>query len=216
MNIKNVDFPIDQYYQDIFDKKQIVLHHTVSDPLSHSGDVYSWKNDKGRIATYCVIGYDGSLNKCFPSNMWAHHIGMKEVMLKQLKYDDYLTRNVLLNKHSIGIEIDCWGGLNLVDGKYINAYGREISKDLDIVKCDWRGYKYFQKYSKAQIDAIGELLTILMKEYNIPKSGIVDGNLNTRKSAIDGTPGIYSHSSYRTDKSDIYPDVDMMKMLSSL
>ena len=141
---------------------------------------------------------------------------MKEVMLKQLKYDDYLTRNVLLNKHSIGIEIDCWGGLNLVDGKYINAYGREISKDLDIVKCDWRGYKYFQKYSKAQIDTVGELLTILMKEYNIPKSGIVDGNLNTRKSAIDGIPGIYSHSSYRTDKSDIYPDIDMLKMLSSL
>lgn len=216
MNIKKIDFPSNQYYQEIQNKTQIVLHHTVSNPLSETGDINSWLSDTGRIATYIIISYDGTINKCFKSNEWGHHLGIKSDFLKQKKFKDYATRNTLLNKESIGIEIDAWGGLTKKNGVYYNAYNKPISNDLEIVECDWRGFKYFQKYSQAQIDSLGELLPILMETYNIPSYGIKDGNFEVRLDALEGKPGIYSHSSYRSDKSDLYPDENLINLLKSL
>jgi len=34
--------------------------------------------------------------------------------------------------------------------------------------------------------------------------------------AIMGKPGIYTHNSYRTDKSDIHPQPEMIQMLNTL
>lgn len=219
MNIKNINFPLEQYYQEEQIKKQIVLHHTVSDPTSAVGDINSWLSDKNRIATYCIISYDGTINKCFKSTQWGHHIGMKAETLKALKFPDYATRNDSLNRHSIGIEIDAWGGLTKdKNGNYLNAYGKPISNKLGVVELDkpWRGFKYFQKYSDAQIKTLKELLPALMEANNIPNIGIKDGNLEVNMAALRGEPGIYSHSSYRSDKSDLYPDQDLINMLKRL
>lgn len=216
MNIKEINFPSNQYYAEEQIKKQIVLHHTVSDPTSSVGDINSWLSDASRISTYIIIGYDGTINKCFKSNQWGHHIGMKGDVLKKLGFKDYLTRNELLNKQSIGIEIDSWGGLTKKDGVFYNAYNKQISDKLKVVEYNWRGYKYFQKYSDKQIEVLSELLPILMKTYNITNNGIKDGNFDVSMDALNGVNGIYSHSSYRSDKSDLYPDVDLIKMLKNL
>ncbi len=215
-NVKDIKFPSNQYFAETQVKKQIVLHHTVSDPMSATGDINSWLSDTTRIATYIILGYDGTIHKCFKSNEWAHHLGVTSTSLKNLGFKDSATRNLLLNKQSIGIEIDAWGGLTKKDGVYYNAYGRPISNKLDVVECNWRGFKYFQKYSKEQIDVLSRLLPILMREYNIANNGIKDGNLNVRMDALRGESGIYSHTSYRSDKSDIYPDEDLLKMLKTL
>lgn len=216
MKINPIPFPKDQYYPEVCVKNQIVLHHTVSDPTSSAGDTNYWLSDPKRIATYLVISADGTLNKCFPSNMWAHHIGMKAETLKAAGFEDYATRNDLLNKHSIAIEIDCWGGLVESKGKLVNAYGKPINKNLEVVDCNWRGFRKFQRYTSAQIEALGELLPILMKEYNIPNYGIVDGNFGERHDALQGVRGIFSHSSFRSDKSDLYPDERLITMLKNL
>lgn len=217
MQIKNIDFPIEQYYAEEQIKKQIVLHHTVSDPTSQIGDLSSWLNDKTRIATYCIIGYDGTVNKCFKSTQWAHHLGVKSETLKAYKFPDYGTRNDTLNRHSIAIEIDAWGGLiKDAKGNYLNGYGKPISSKLEVVECDWRGYKHFQKYTEAQIQTLKELLPALMEANGIPSYGIKDGNFDVRMDALRGTPGIYSHSSFRKDKSDLFPDQDLIKMLNEI
>lgn len=216
MKINSIPFPQAQYYPEVEVKNQIVLHHTVSDPCSSTGDTNYWLSDPKRIATYLVISADGTLNKCFPSNMWAHHIGMKAETLKEAGFEDYATRNDTLNKHSIAIEIDCWGGLTKKGDKFLNAYGKPISDKLEVIECDWRGYKYFQAYTDAQISALAELLPILMKEYKISNHGIADGNFGVRKDALQGVNGIYSHSSFRTDKSDLYPDQRIINMLKNL
>jgi len=216
MNIKNIDFSKEQYYQEVVQKNQIVLHHTVSDPLSAMGDINYWLSNKDRIATYAVLAYDGTINKCFSSTQWAHHLGVKAQSLKDLHFADYATRNTSLNKHSIGIEIDSFGGLIKKGNQYINAYGRPISDKLEVFEVDWRGYHYFQKYSKAQIDSLAELLPLLMEANEITDYGIKDGNLDVRTDALRGEKGIFSHSSYRSDKSDIYPDPELLKMLNGL
>lgn len=216
MNVNNVKFPSNQYYQEIFKKKQIVLHHTVSDPTSHIGDVNSWLSDVTRISTYAIIGYDGVINKCFKSNEWAHHLGVKSTSLKNFGFVDFNVRNEILNKESIAIEIDAWGGLVKKGDLFYNAYGKPISNKLEVVECNWRGFKYFQKYSKEQIETLSELLPILMKEYNITSFGIKDGNLDVRMDALEGKSGVFSHSCYRSDKSDIYPDRNLIEMLKNI
>jgi len=136
--------------------------------------------------------------------------------IKASAFKDFLVRNELLNRNSIAIELDCWGGVTKSDKGFLNAYGKPISKDLEVVECNWRGYKYFQKYSQAQIQALRELLPELMKRYSIPSFGIKDGNLDMRRDAIAGIPGIFSHTSYRKDKSDLYPDESIIEMLNTL
>ena len=98
----------------------------------------------------------------------------------------------------------------------MNAYGKPISKDLEVVKCDWRGYKYFQRYSFAQIQALAELLPILMKANNIQNFGLKDGNFGVRKDALQATSGVFSHANFRADKSDLYPDERIVKLLNNL
>ncbi len=217
MKIINVPISTDQYYPVDQPKKQIVLHHTVSDPTTQTGDVGSWLADKERIATYAIIALDGTIHKCFKSTHWAHHLGVKMGWLKANGFRDYLIRNEMLNKSSIAIEIDSWGGLTKKNGRYYNAYGREVSKDLEVVECNFRGYKFFQKYSDAQIQTLRELLPELMKANNIPNNGLKDGNFDLRKEdALSGVPGIYSHSNFRADKSDLYPDKRIVELLNSL
>lgn len=216
LKIKNIDFPKDQYYPEVCKKTQIVLHHTVSDPQSPVGDIGSWKADKARIATYGVLSYDGTFNKCFPSNMWADHLGVKMSDLKAKRFKDYAYRNKMLNMHSIAIEIDCWGGLAKNNGQILNAYGKPIDSFLEVIDCSWRGFECFQAYSDAQIEALAELLPLIMKANGIPNYGIVDGNFDVRMDALSGEPGIFSHSSYRADKSDLYPDTRLISMLNNI
>lgn len=216
MKIKEIPFVSSQFYPESQDKNQIVLHHTVSDPTAYLGDVNSWLSDSQRVATYAILSYDGTLNKCFKSTQWGHHLGVKQIDLKRMGFNDYLYRNELLNKHSIAIEIDAWGGLIKQGNQYINAYGKPISKDLEVIEVNWRGYKYFQKYSDAQIETLAELLPILMKANNIHSYGLKDGNFDLRKDALQGVSGIFSHSNYRADKSDLYPDKRIVELLNSL
>ena len=63
---------------------------------------------------------------------------------------------------------------------------------------------------------MSELLPELMKANNIPNYGIKDGNFDVRMDALKGEKGIFSHSSYRKDKSDLYPDKDLIQMLNNL
>lgn len=214
--LKEIAFPKDQYFPEVQNKTQIVLHHTVSDPESANGDIGSWMSDKSRIATYAVISADGTVNKCFPSNMWAHHLGVKAEALKEAGFEDYAVRNQQLNQHSIAIEIDCWGGLVEKKGKLLNAYGNTINPKLQVIQCNWRGFTRFQAYTDAQIQTLAELLPILMKANNIPKHGIFDGNFDVNMDALSGVAGVYSHSSFRADKSDLYPDSRLISMLKNL
>lgn len=217
IKLNKIDFPESQYYNETQNKRQIVLHHTVSDPESVIGDINSWLSDKERIATYGIISLDGTLNKCFPSDRWANHLGVKSSFLKAKGFEDYKTRNKLLSQQSIAIELDAWGGLTKdEEGQILNAYGRPINYKLDIVECQWRGFGYFQRYSDSQINTLKELLEILMKAWKIPNRGLVDGNFDVRMDALSGESGIYSHTNFREDKSDLYPDQRIINMLKSL
>jgi len=213
--IKAVDFSDEQYYPIETTKKQLVLHHTVSGP-GVRGDLQTWLNDTSRVATHFIIDRDGTLYQLFSSKYWAHHLGVTKNILTEYGFTDIQTRNVKLNQNSIGIEIDNWGYLTKTsDGKFKTVYGNIVDVDVQEYPNLFKGYRYYEKYSNAQIQTIGELLLYFNKKFGIPLDYNED-MWNVSKDALSGKSGIWSHCSFRPDKSDLHPQKEVIDMLKTL
>ena len=233
--IEPIDFPTNKYYPIEYNKSIVVLHHTVSGP-GIRGDVEHWLSLADRIATCIIIDDKGIANQCFSSKYWAHHLGVKSTFLKAEGFADWTTRNVELNRASIAIEIDNWGGLILGDGsakqfglkedktpnmiktvtgKYYAAYGNAVTCQVQEYAQPFRGYKYFEKYSEAQIQTVGELLLLWNIKYGIPLDYHED-MWDISKKGLSGAPGIWTHDTFRTDKSDCHPQPELIEMLKTL
>lgn len=212
MDIKKITFPDNQYYKVEMPKKIIVLHHTVSGE-GVEGDINWWKQTEERVATPYIIGRDGVINQIFDDKYWAHHLGIKIAQLRQF---GSTATNERLNQLSVGIELDSWGGLVKKNGKWYNFTGIEIKPEnvVEIPK-GYRGYYGFEKYTDKQISSLKELLLMLISKYNIPKD-FKENMFDFNEKAVKGYHGIWSHTSFRPDKSDIYPDTKLIEMLKSL
>jgi N-acetyl-anhydromuramyl-L-alanine amidase AmpD len=213
--IIQVPLPQDQYIPTETPKKQIVLHHTVS-PVGVSGDLSWWRKTTARVATSIIIHHNGDIYQCFSSRYWAHHLGIKQKFLKSLGFSDYRSRNVLLNKQAIGIEIDSAGGLVEKGGKWHTAFNTIMPEDrIEFYPNGFRGYEAFEKYTDEQLESTRQLLVYWHDHYDIPldyNEDMWEVNLD----AIGGKPGVWAHVSYRNDKSDTHPQPELIKMLKTL
>ena len=85
--IIQVDFPETQYYKKETQKKQIVLHHTVSGQGTE-GDIAYWRSTVERVGTAIIVGWDGKIYQCFSTLYWAHHLGVTAAWLKEKGLED--------------------------------------------------------------------------------------------------------------------------------
>jgi len=217
--INAVDFPANKYFREVHDKKQAVLHHTVSGP-GIRGDLKTWLANKYRVSTCIIIDRDGTPNQMFSSKYWAYHTG----------------KGKRLDKASIGIELDNWGPLIKGDGDIFNfgtkskpknkvtqegefyaVYGNRVTVPVTHYPDNFRGYNYYESYTTEQLNTVGELLLLWEQRYGIP----LDYNEDMWKvsqRALKGTPGVWSHTSYRPapEKTDCHPQPELIEMLKSL
>jgi N-acetyl-anhydromuramyl-L-alanine amidase AmpD len=200
-----VQYPLDktQYFQEKYTKRQIVIHHTASNGNAKNV-ITGWQKNTERIGVAFVIDHDGIIHQTFSSAHWAHHLGTHEL------------NNTLLNKQSIGIELCNWGALKLQKSKYINYLNQENPLDeVYVYDSPFRGSFYYQKYTDKQIESLAKLINYLTETYNIPKDYKKD-MWDISRSALSGSPGIYTHVSYRKDKSDCHPQKDLIEKLKNL
>lgn len=201
--IVQVTFPESQYYKENTAKNQVVIHHTVSS--ANAKNVFSgWASNSERVATPFVIAGDGVIHQGFSSKYWAHHLGTKA------------SNNTALNKGAVGIEVCSWGGLTKKGDKYYSAFNSEVpaSQVMDYGQ-KWRGYQYFHKYTAAQIESLRQLIVYLCDTYAIPKT-YIPGMWDLNNDALAGKKGVYTHVSFRTDKSDMHPQPELIEMLKNL
>jgi hypothetical protein len=209
-----------QYLKEETKKVQIVLHHTAGNS-SGPATINMWNNDdRGRIATCITISgsglskdtFDGEICQAFSSKYWAYHLGIKPDVFKS-KGVPYKN----LDKITIGIEICNWGPLEKKGNKFFNYVNREVPLsqvcELDI---PYKGHKYYHAYTNAQIESVRQLLLYWNEVYGIPLIYKEIEMWDVSKDALLGTPGIYTHNSYRRDKTDISPQPNMINMLRSL
>jgi len=214
LNLKDiiqVDFPNDQYVRKQSDKKQIVLHHTVSGQ-GVNGDIAWWRQTTQRIGTQIIVDWEGKIYQCFSSKYWAYHLG---------------AGNYKLDKHSIGIEIDSWGGLvkhnrswypakwDKKNKKYIANLAHKPIKNVQKYPKGFRGFYGYEKYTDKQIEAVRKLLVYWNEQYDIPLDYNED-MFDVSDKALDGQDGVWTHVSFREDKSDCHPQPELIDMLKSL
>jgi len=212
-----------QYKREYTDKNQVVLHHTVSG-RGVKGDVHWWLSDNKRIATSLIIHHDGTPFQLFSTNYWAYHLGIKSKSLQVRGFTDYRGRGRFLEAHSIGIELDSWGPLVEHEGRYYPASKPGVPRlNCRPVPCTrvqhypdgFRGYHAYEKYTKEQIQTLKELLEYFNVKWNIPLTYNED-MWDVSNRALNCEPGIWAHVSYRSNKSDIHPDPQLIEMIKSL
>lgn len=237
--INNYPLPTNQYFGSETKKEAIFLHHTAgwNNPYQVVDD---WKNRPDLVATSYVIGginptnkntqYDGEIIKCFPEKYFAWHLGIG---------------NTNLHRQSIGIELCNFGYVTLENGKYrtYKIYdGKKLIHNGIIVdpelvvdlKREFRGYRYYVKYSEQQIRSLKWLIEDISKRHQIdPKLGLKERLLKFKdpfqafeydENIRYGNPkGIYSHTNVSPknkwgnwEKWDIFPQPEIIEMLLSL
>ena len=211
-----------EYFKTVHDKNMIFLHHTAGGPHARN-DIAWWNNSdsgKGVGTSYLISRDDGNqVHECFDPKYWAYHLGVGSN-----------GNSHALDKQSIGIELCAYGGLKKKDGKFyawppldekfIPKFETEIPLDEVIsLKSEFRGYKYYQKYTDTQIQSLEKLIETLVDKFGINiQSGFdmswFDYNSSLVKKPIDG---IWTHTNVRkTGKWDLYPDPRIIGMLRRL
>lgn len=205
--MKIISFPLreNQFFARTFKKRQIVLHHTASSDVV-ANVVHGWNASAERIGTAFIIDRQGKVYQTFPEECWAWHLGMKH------------PRNTIANQLSIGIELTNWGFLTQQMGKFFNYVGRELpTNEVYIYSIPFRGSQFFQKYTDLQLEALKTLINHLTLKYNIPTDYQGFDNLfKVSNKAIAGQKGIFTHCSFRADKSDLHPQPELLYILQNL
>lgn len=233
---------LDEYFKTNEKKEWLFLHHTAgnSDPNSV---INGWETDqRGKVGTQFVIGgrniqtldeqYDGDIYQCMPDYIcYGWHLGIG---------------NTLVHRASIGIELCNFGWLTK-DGNDFRTYpildstGKlvrkgVIAKPSEIVdlKREFRGYRYFHKYSDNQLTALKYLIEKIGRETGIDVTQGLKQRLKSNKDpfiAFDYDPnvvngkvkGLFCHTNVSPknkwnnyEKWDLYPADNVIEMILSL
>lgn len=200
-----------QYITEVFEKRAIILHHTIG--LSADSAWRWWNSTPERVGTAYIIDRDGKILECFDPKFWIYQLGLKGA-------DGWLERR------SIGIELVSAGPLRLIDNQYrfyplwpnMTRYNVIDEKDVFRVKNMWRGAEFYHKYSDLQIKALSELILYLYEIFPAIGKDIDWKNFYQYNEKVykDHIPGIWSHSTVRADKNDVYPDDRLIAMLKDI
>jgi len=209
--IVQLAYPSRKYFKTAHPKTQIVLHHTVSGK-GVKGDIAHWIKSKFNMGTCVIIERDGTINQIFSSKYWAYHLGVKASTYKRVgvPYKRW-------DMTSIGIELDSYGGLKKdANGLWRTVYGNLVDQDnVQEYPDGYRGFYAFEKYTPEQIEKTRQLLVFWCDRYDIPRTYYTNMWV-TNSDALSGKPGIWSHTSFRFDKSDVHPQPELIQMLLDL
>lgn len=194
------EIPLDkgQYRTDKTKKTHIFLHHTAGG--SAAGAIAGWNATPERVATSYLIERTGDIYEVYSPDLWANHLGGQCPLW--------------LEKASIGIEIVAYGQLTKVNGDLVTYTNRKI-KPEDAVEIDFRGHKYYQRYTPEQIKALSQLLPYLIDRFKIQLQD-VRANFYEYRDPKTLPPGIWSHTTVRKDKVDIFPQKEVVELVQSL
>ena len=219
-NIKQVPMKDSQYIKTETKKSMIVLHHTAGNS-SGVGTIKMWDNDdRGRIATCVVISgkgqskdtSDGEICQAFSSKYWGYHLGLKQDIFRS-KGVPYKS----IDPMCVAVEICNWGPLTKKGDKFYNYVSREVPVDqVCELEKPYKGRRYYHAYTDAQIESLRQLMLYWGELYGIDLTYRDEDMWDISVRGLKGENGVYSHNSFRKDKSDIYPCPRMIAMLKSL
>jgi len=239
--IKSKFLPKDEYLGPS-KKRYIFLHYTAGWENPYNV-INGWDADtRGPIATQYVIGginpvtadpkYDGEIVQCMPNSGFGWHLGIG---------------NTAVHRESVGIEICNFGWVTLggwrnlrtnrwITGKpdaFYTYTGAEIRREfVEDLGREFRGFRYYHKFTDKQIDALEFLIPEIAKHHKIDiREGLQTRlkNLPTNskfnafefderiRSGTASPTGVYSHTNVVSNgKWDVSPQKNLIEMLLNL
>ena len=210
--------PVGEYKQGPTDKEYVFIHHTAGWHNPYNC-IDSWGRDsRGAVATEFVLGgqsvkgnddkYDGEMVQSFPEGSYGWHLGKNG--------------SQHMHTHSVGIEVCNFG--YIVNGK---TYAGTRVDESQIVTLDqeFRGHKDWHRYSDAQIESLRKWILFVAERDSIDvRKGLPDSIRKIGVSAFEFNEdayygrikGLCTHTNTRKDKSDMFPQKELIDMLLGL
>lgn len=195
-------------------KSQIVLHHTVGGDKPAPVVEYWNRYVSGRVGTHFVIGKNGEIVQTMDLQNWASHINCDG------KGNAGNSKQIIeIEKRTVGIELCAWGGLIEYKGKFYTSYGvkpQNIIEETKVCKVSFRGFEAYDRYSNPQLLALKKLLVFLANTLNLDITKNCADNFELSDKAHSQEMVVCSHTNFRKDKSDVYPQPELIDLLKSL
>lgn len=206
----------DEYVKNETQKNTIWLHHSGGNSRP-DWTINGWEKNNGlKVGSHFIIGrkssssdvelWDGKVLKAIDDRYWSTHLRIE-------------TNSEKLNSRSIGIELCNYGPLTLgKDGNFYNSINKQVNKeDVAELETEFRGYKYWEKYTDSQLESLYKLITFLQKRWLIQiESGIYNEDWFNYDEKWFSMGGLRNHSQVRTDKFDLFPQKELIDMLNRL
>lgn len=218
LTIEKYYLPKGEYNVGPTKKEYLFLHHTAGWHNPYKCIDQWGRDNRGKIATEFVLGgqsvkgtdddYDGKLLQSFPEGGYGWHLGKNG--------SQYMHTN------SVGIEICNFG--YVVNGK---TYAGTKVEESQIVKLNkpFRGYQEWHRYSNEQIETLRKFILYIAERDNID---VRDGLIKSiRENGVDGfefnedayygkVKGMWTHTNTRKDKTDLFPQQELIDMLLTI
>jgi hypothetical protein len=218
LQIEQYFLPKGEYKSGPTNKEYLFLHHTAGWHNPYKV-IDSWGRDsRGSIATEFVLGgtsvkgndtkYDGTMLQCIPEGGYGWHLGKNG--------------SQHMHTHSVGIEICNFGYIK--DGKtYANV--NVVPEQIVTLDKAFRGHKTWHRYSDAQIEATRKWILYIAERDGIDvRAGLVS---EIKKKGVEAfefnedayygkVKGMWTHTNTRKDKTDLFPQQELIDMLLSL
>ena len=206
----------DEYNKKETQKNTIWLHHSGGGSRP-DWTINGWKTNDGlKVGTHFVIGRKSSSGDI---EVWDGRVLKALDDRYCINHSEIETKSEQLNSKSISIELCNYGPLTLgKDGNFYNSINKQVNKeDVAELETEFRGYKYWEKYTQSQLDSLSKLINYLKKRWLIQiESGIYNEDWFNYDEKWFSMGGLRNHSQVRPDKFDLAPQKELIDMLNSL
>ncbi len=208
---RSLRLPASEYFASAQEKTGIAIHHTVG--RGAESTFRYWRSDTSKgaprlVATAYIIDRDATVFEVFDPSAWAYQFGLTWPAARRLTFE----------RRFIGIEIASEGGLIEHDGHLycfdrISPRTRKPQHEAFDYGRPYRGYRWFDRYSTGQLDALGSLVDDLCDRFPIPRR-FPNRPLDYYGDALATFEGVIGHAMVAKDNSDPAPDDRLWAALS--
>lgn len=225
LTVKSVEFE-SNYWKSDYPKQQIIWHHSAGWDNAR-GMFDTWKRDgRTHVATAIGITDDGTIYRGFDEMYWASSIGCKQEMfaamgIKPKQIQDksgkwISSNNQILDMGAVAVEV-CNAGCMKKDAEgNIKTWFDAVLPKEKVLKLKYKGYDYFEKYTSEEIESLKKWTILQAIRFDIPLTYSHDDMWKVSKKAMNGEKGLFTHNSYREDKTDVSPQPLLIEMAKSL
>ena len=186
------------YYRSKFKKNQIIIAGSLRKENFH---IKRLKHKRyGTTKEWCTytISRDGTIYQHYDPKFYTDFMKNKEI-----------------DKHSISIMLENMGELvyDFAGDKYLNAIFYEECAETNVFEKNWKGYRYWEKYTEEQFYSLIDLCEYICEYIKIPLETM---GFNIYHEETFKFNGIVTRSNYNPDFNDLNPSFNFKRFTNIL